>query len=200
MEALRCPADDANVDSLSGGEKRRVAICRLLLEAPDMLLLDEPSTGVDPGARLSFWRYLEALRRSEGVTVLLTTHLLDEADRCDRLAILDGGRLIREGTPTDLKAEIGEDIVTLASSAPEAIATVLQDEFGVADIRLGRRKIRFGHPQASHWIGRLTQRFEEQVESVKVSRPSLEDVFLHHAGHGFETEDTAWDAIPHATS
>lgn len=188
------------VETLSGGLRRRVDLAKGLLHTPKLLLLDEPSTGVDPGARLSFWRYLEALRRSEGVTVLLTTHLLDEADRCDRLAILDGGRLIREGTPTDLKAEIGEDIVTLASSAPEAIATVLQDEFGVADIRLGRRKIRFGHPQASHWIGRLTQRFEEQVESVKVSRPSLEDVFLHHAGHGFETEDTAWDAIPHATS
>ena len=188
------------VETLSGGLRRRVDLAKGLLHRPKLLLLDEPSTGVDPGARLSFWRYLEALRRSEGVTVLLTTHLLDEADRCDRLAILDGGRLIREGTPAELKAEIGEDIVTLASSAPEAIATVLQDEFGVADIRLGRRKIRFGHPRASHWIGRLMQRFGEQVESVKVSRPSLEDVFLHHAGHGFETEDSPWDAIPHTTS
>jgi ABC-2 type transport system ATP-binding protein len=188
------------VETLSGGLRRRADLAKGLLHAPKLLLLDEPSTGVDPGARLSFWQHLEDLRRSDGVTVLLTTHLLNEADRCDRLAILDRGRLIREGPPGQLKAEIGADVVTLATSVPSEVAAVLSDEFGVVDARVNGRQIRFEHAEGSKWTARMMERFGERIESVKVARPSLEDVFLHHAGHGFDTEGKSWAETPHATS
>ncbi len=173
------------VQTLSGGLRRRADLAKGLLHGPKLLLLDEPSTGVDPVARLAFWRYLEQLRSAAGVTVLLTTHLLEEADGCDELAILDRGKLIRQGTPADLKAEIGGEVVTLASGGAAAVATALAEEFAVQDARVDGDEIRFEHPEGSKWAARLMTRFGTQIESVKISRPSLEDVFLHHAGYGF---------------
>lgn len=188
------------VDKLSGGLRRRADLAKGLLHGPRLLLLDEPSTGVDPRARLSFWRYLEELRSSEGVTVLLTTHLLDEADTCDRLAILDRGRLIREGSPDALKAEIGGEVVTLESASPAAVAEALAGEYSVDDARVSGRKIRFEHAEGSKWAARLMERFGSRIESVKVSRPSLEDVFLHYAGHGFDPDGSAWNGASQSTS
>ena len=173
------------VEALSGGLRRRADLAKGLLHSPKLLLLDEPSTGVDPAARLSFWRYIESLRGTEGMTVLLTTHLLDEADRCDRLAILDRGELVREGRPADLKAEIGGEIVTLATSAPSKVAEILAAEFGVDGIRANGRGVRFLHRQQADLTARVMDRFGDRVESVKVARPSLEDVFLRHTGRGF---------------
>jgi ABC-2 type transport system ATP-binding protein len=109
---------DERVDLLSGGLRRRVELAKGLLHRPDLLLLDEPSTGVDLRARLDFWEYLRTLRRDEGVTVLLTTHLLDEAEECDRLAIIDRGSLVAEGTPAVLKEQIGGDVVALVTREP----------------------------------------------------------------------------------
>jgi ABC-2 type transport system ATP-binding protein len=173
------------VQTLSGGLRRRADLAKGLLHGPKLLLLDEPSTGVDPVARLAFWRYLEQLRSAAGVTVLLTTHLLEEADACDELAILDRGKLIRQGTPADLKAEIGGEVVTLATGGTAAVAAALAEEFAVQDARVNGDEIRFEHPEGSKWAARLMTRFGTQIESVKISRPSLEDVFLHHAGYGF---------------
>ena len=188
------------VDKLSGGLRRRADLAKGLLHGPRLLLLDEPSTGVDPGARLSFWRHLEELRGSEGVTVLLTTHLLEEADACDRLAILDRGRLIRQGSPDELKAEIGSEVVTLASTSPAEVAEALTEEFSVEDARVSGREIRFEHAEGSKWAARLMERFGTRIESVKVSRPSLEDVFLHHAGHGFDPNGSSWNGSAQSTS
>lgn len=188
------------VETLSGGLRRRADLAKGLLPSPRLLLLDEPSTGVDPGARLIFWRYLEELRRTEGVTVLLTTHLLDEADCCDSLAILDRGRLIRQGTPFELKSEIGGEVVTLATSAPTEVAAALECEFAVEHARVDGHEVRFEHPEGSKWAARLMDRFESRIDFVKVSRPSLEDVFLHHAGRGFHRESDSWSATSEPTS
>lgn len=188
------------VDKLSGGLRRRADLAKGLLHRPRLLLLDEPGTGVDPGARLAFWRYLEELCSSEGVTVLLTTHLLEEADMCDRLAILDRGRLIREGSPRELKDEIGGAVVTLASPAAEEVAAVLAAEFDLSDTRVSGRRVRFEHAEGSAWTARLMERFGARIESVKVSRPSLEDVFLHHAGHGFDPDGRSWNGTAQSTS
>lgn len=177
------------VETLSGGLRRRADLAKGLLHDPRLLLLDEPSTGVDPAARIAFWRYLEQLRSAAGVTILLTTHLLEEADACDELAILDRGKLIRQGAPADLKAEIGGEVVTLATSGASDIATALAEEFAVRDTRVNGGEIRFEHPEGSKWTARLMARFGDQIESVKISRPSLEDVFLHHAGYGFHSEN-----------
>ena len=188
------------VDTLSGGLRRRLDLAKGVLHRPRLLLLDEPSTGVDPVARRAFWGYLQELRRTDGVTVLLTTHLLDEADRCDRLAILDRGRMIREGTPAELKAAVGGDVVTLVAGEPREVAVALKDEFSVSDPWVESDSVRFSHPDGSQWAARLMQHFGTRVHSVKVSRPSLEDVFIQYAGRGFETEEGSWDAPSSATS
>ncbi len=172
------------VEKLSGGLRRRVELAKGLLHQPELLLLDEPSTGVDPGARLDFWEYLKLLRREEGVTILLTTHLLEEADKCDRLALLDEGSLVAQGTPQALKSQIGGDVVLLSSAAPESLASQLVERFGVqAGVLEGA--VRFEHPNGAEIVTRLMHELREPVDSVTVSRPTLEDVFIHATGRRF---------------
>ena len=174
------------IATLSGGLRRRADLAKGLLHSPRLLLLDEPSTGVDPNARLAFWQYLEELRASESVTVLLTTHLMDEASGCDHLVILDEGHLIREGTPSELTSEVGGEVVVLVTSTPAEIISVLNQQFSVQDVNVDGNVIRFEHPEAAKWAVKLMHGFEDSIESVKISKPSLEDVFIHHTGHGFE--------------
>jgi ABC-2 type transport system ATP-binding protein len=175
---------------LSGGLRRRVEIAKSLLHGPRLLLLDEPSTGLDPGARRDLWGTLEDLRR-EGVTVLLTTHFMEEGDRCDRLALIDRGTLVGEGSPAALKEEIGGDVITLAGPDPEALAREIEARFpdlspAVRDgaVRLERER---GHELVARLIGALSGR----VDSVTVARPTLEDVFLHRTGRRLYGEDAA---------
>jgi ABC-2 type transport system ATP-binding protein len=167
---------------LSGGLRRRVEIAKALLHEPRLLLLDEPSTGLDPGARRDLWETLEALR-TIGVTVLLTTHFMEEGDRCDRLVLLSRGTIVAEGTPADLKREIGGDVITLIGADPEALAREiaalhpgLSPEARDGAVRLERER---GHELAA----RLAEALPGRIESVTVARPSLEDVFLRRTGH-----------------
>ncbi len=167
---------------LSGGLRRRVEIAKALLHEPRLLLLDEPSTGLDPGARHDLWETLESLRAS-GVTVLLTTHFMEEGDRCDRLVLLSRGAIVAEGTPAALKEEIGGDVVTLTGRDPQTLArdlAALHPELApvVRDgaVRLERER---GHELAA----RLAEALPGRIESVTVARPSLEDVFLRRTGH-----------------
>lgn len=176
---------DAVVEKLSGGQRRRVELAKGLLHQPELLLLDEPSTGVDPAARLDFWRYLQALRREEGVTVLLTTHLLDEADKCDRVAILDRGRIVTEGSPAQLKAEVGGDVVVMTAEQPETLLAQLSEKFQIS-ARLVDERIRFEHERGGELAARIKDSLEDQIESVTVSRPTLEDVFIRRTGHRLE--------------
>ena len=173
------------VATLSGGLRRRVDLAKIMLHSPRLLLLDEPSTGVDPAARRTFWKHLEDLRRNEGVTVLLTTHILEEADGCDELAILDKGRLVKQGEPTALKSQIGGEVVTLRTGRGREIASLLSKEFSIDGAHFDAGQVRFEHPGGSQYAARLMARFGDRIESVKISHPSLEDVFLHHAGHKF---------------
>jgi ABC-2 type transport system ATP-binding protein len=172
------------VETLSGGLRRRVELAKGFLHQPKLLLLDEPSSGVDPGARLDFWNHLQRLRQDEGVTVLLTTHLLDEAEKCDRLAILDQGSLVAQGTPAELKTRIGGDVVTLSTSAPDQLAVELQRQFELpAQVLDG--KVRFEHSDGAALVGRLMQAIPQRIDSMTVSHPTLEDVFIHVTGHRF---------------
>ena len=172
------------VEELSGGLRQRVELAKSLLHQPQLLLLDEPSTGVDPGVRLDFWRYLEAMRSDQGSTVLLTTHLLEEADKCDRLAILDRGHLIAVGTPAELKSRIGGDIVSLGSADLDGVAAAVEQQLGVKPQVLDGQ-VRFEHDQGPEIVAQLMRSLPASVESVSVSRPSLEDVFIQLTGHGF---------------
>lgn len=161
------------VETLSGGLQRRVEIAKGLLPRPEVLLLDEPSTGLDPGARRDLW---EQLRGLEGVTVLLTTHLLEEAEKCGRLGILHRGKLVALGAPHALRSEIGGDVVTVRSADPAALAEGIRARFGV-EPQIVDGTVRLSRERGHELVGPIAEAFPGRVESVTVAKPSLEDVF-----------------------
>lgn len=161
------------VETLSGGMQRRVEIAKALLHRPEVLLLDEPSTGLDPGARRDLW---DVLRGLPGVTVLLTTHLLEEAERCDRLGILHKGRMAAIGAPQELRAEIGGDVVTVRTRDPGALAEGIRAKFG-GEPEVSDGTVRLSRDRGHEFVGGLVEAFGGQIESVTVAKPSLEDVF-----------------------
>jgi ABC-2 type transport system ATP-binding protein len=162
------------VEKLSGGLQRRVELAKALLHRPEVLLLDEPSTGLDPGARRDLW---DALRSLKGVTVLLTTHLLEEAERCDRLAILHKGRIAALGEPMALRGEIGGDIVSMRSRDPGRLASSIREKWG-EEPQVVDGTVRLSKERGHEVVVRLVESFPGLIESVTVAKPSLEDVFL----------------------
>jgi len=173
------------VQTLSGGLQRRVEIAKGLLHDPRVLLLDEPSTGLDPGARQEMWGHLEALRRETGVAILVTTHLMDEAERCDALAIIDRGKIVAEGVPHELRSSIGGDCLTIRSREPQSLADKLKSEFGLEVLPLGDL-LRIEREQGHLLVGELMERFGSEIQSISLGKPTLEDVFLARTGHRFE--------------
>jgi ABC-2 type transport system ATP-binding protein len=143
--------------------------------------MDEASTGLDPGARRELWQYILELREGEGVTVLLTSHILDEADRCDRLALLHEGKLVAEGSPAQLKSKIGGDVVTLETPDPAALSAKIASRFQVRPVSVDgtlRVEIANGH----RFITEVVEAFPGAIESVGLHKPTLEDVFLQETG------------------
>jgi ABC-2 type transport system ATP-binding protein len=182
-------SDRANdvVETLSGGQKRRVELAKGLIHSPSVLLLDEPSTGLDPGARIDLWRYLRILRDEQGVTVLVTTHLMEEAEHCDRLAFLSTGKLVALGTPAGLKAEIGGDIVQFDAPDAEAAAALagrIGERFSITPSIVGN-SVRVEREQGHRFLTEVVEAFPGMIQSVSVSKPSLEDVFIQRTGHRF---------------
>lgn len=166
---------------LSGGLRRRAEIAKALLHRPSLLLLDEPSTGLDPAARRDLWSALDELRRG-GVTVLLTTHFMEEGDRCDRLALIDRGGVVAAGAPAALKAAIGGDVVTLTGADPEALARDLAAGWPALSPTVQDGAVRVEHERGHELVARLAEAFAGRIDSVTVARPTLEDVFLRHTG------------------
>ena len=182
--------DRANdlVETLSGGMQRRVELAKGLMHHPAVLLLDEPTTGLDPGTRRDLWVYLDGLREQEGVTVLVTTHLMEEAERCNRLAILSHGKLVGLGTPAELKSEIGGDVIQFETERPEALAARIRQRFGVV-CSVEDNTVRLERPQGHRFAADVMEAFPGEIRSINVSRPTLEDVFVNRTGHRFWTED-----------
>lgn len=178
----------ALVSSLSGGMQRRAEIAKGMLHDPELLLLDEPSTGLDPGARHDLWRYLQQLREVSGVTIVVTTHLMDEAEKCDRLGILDHGRLIALGTPAELRGEIGGDCLTIQSSDPTQLSLRIAERFGISPRQLGTA-IRIEQTRGHELLRELVEAFPNEITSVSLGKPSLEDVFIAKTGHRFWEEE-----------
>jgi len=169
------------VEILSGGLKRRVEIAKGLLHRPSVILMDEASTGLDPGARRELWQYILELREQEGVTVLLTSHILDEADKCDRLVLLHEGKVVSEGSPAQLKAKIGGDVVILEAGDPVALGKQIESHFHVRPLSVDgtlRVEIANGH----RFITEVVEAFPGAIESVGLHKPTLEDVFLRETG------------------
>jgi ABC-2 type transport system ATP-binding protein len=173
------------VESLSGGLQRRAEIAKCLLHEPQLLLLDEPTAGLDPGARRSLWDLLRELRRDLGMSILLATHLLDEAEFCDRLGILDRGRFAAWGTPDELRRGVGGDCVTIRSPQPELLRVAVEARFQVA-VRMRGHELRIERPRGYELVREVCEAWPDLVESVTVGRPTLEDAFIQKTGHGLE--------------
>jgi ABC-2 type transport system ATP-binding protein len=173
------------VETLSGGLRRRVEIAKALLHRPRVLLMDEASTGLDPAARRDLSRHVENLRTQEGVTILLTTHILEEADRCDRLVLLHQGNIVAQGTPNELRARIGGDVVILEADDTDSLAARIEQQFGlkpkVMDSQV-RVEIQNGH----RFITEVVEAFPGAIESVGLHKPTLEDVFVRETGASIE--------------
>jgi ABC-2 type transport system ATP-binding protein len=176
-------------ETFSGGMQRRLELAKGLLHHPSVLLLEEPTTGLDPGARRDLWQYLRILRDQEGVSVLVTTHLMEEAERCDRLAILHQGKLVALGTPLELKREIGGDVILLDTHSPELLAQRIEERFPV-QARIIAGKVRIERENGHRFITDVVEAFPGEIEAVSVSKPTLEDVFIHRTGHRFWTENS----------
>jgi ABC-2 type transport system ATP-binding protein len=175
-------------ETFSGGMQRRLELAKGLLHHPSVLLLDEPTTGLDPGARRDLWQYLRILRDEEGVSILVTTHLMEEAEHCDRLAILSEGKLVALGTPGALKSEIGGDVILLDAHSPESLAQRIEERFPVqAQVIAG--KVRIERENGHRFVTDIVEAFPGEIEAVSISKPTLEDVFIHRTGHRFWTEN-----------
>lgn len=175
------------VETLSGGLRRRVEIAKSLLHRPRLLLMDEPSTGLDPAARLDLWRYLRQASTEQGMTIALTTHLLEEAEKADRLAILDHGRLVALDTPSQLRADVGGDVITITADDPQPLADSLRERFQL-DPQVLAGQILIRHARAAELLGQLAAAYAEQIRSISLGKPTLEDVFVARTGHRFWAE------------
>ena len=175
------------VETFSGGMQRRIELAKGLLHHPEVLLLDEPTTGLDPGARRDLWQYLAILRDEERVTVIVTTHLMEEAERCDRLAILNEGKVVALGTPDDLKHEIGGDVILLDAKDPDSLAERIRARFHL-DAQVLHGQVRIERENGHRFITDVVEAFPGEIEAISVSKPTLEDVFIHRTGHRFWTD------------
>ncbi|HYV51586.1 MAG TPA: ABC transporter ATP-binding protein [Dongiaceae bacterium] len=173
------------VSKFSGGLRRRVEIAKSLLHQPRLLILDEPSTGLDPGARRDMWAYLNELRTRTGMTVLFTTHYMDEAEHATRVAVLDRGQLIAVDTPEALKSQLGGDVITIETDEPHALARQIQERFGIETVVLEDR-LRLERVRGHEFVTTLVEAFPGRIHSISVGKATLEDVFIHLTGHRLE--------------
>jgi ABC-2 type transport system ATP-binding protein len=176
------------VEKLSGGLQRRVELAKALLPEPGLLVFDEPSTGLDPGARRRLWDDLQCLREERGVTVVLTTHFLEEAERCDRIGILAGGRMIAEGDPGDLKRSVGGDVMVIQTHSPGDVSEKLKAEMQLTPEVLDGQ-VRITVERGEELVSDVYRCLGELVASLTLGHPTLEDVFVAHTGQRFEIGD-----------
>jgi ABC-2 type transport system ATP-binding protein len=169
--------------------KRRLEIARGLLHAPHVLFLDEPTVGLDPQTRSSIWRYINDLRQREDITIFLTTHYMDEAEYCDRIAIMDHGRIVVLDTPEALKAAVGEDRVQITTVDDDAAVVALKEKFDI-EARFAEGQVMFLVPAGESFVPRLFAELGVAIKSVSVSRPSLDDVFMSHTGTTIRDAET----------
>ncbi len=169
------------VGTFSGGMKRRLEIARGLLHSPRVLFLDEPTVGLDPQTRSSIWAYVHALKRREEITIFMTTHYMEEAEYCDRIAIMDGGRIVALGSPEALKAEVGHDRVQLRTADDDAAIAALRSRFGL-EAAVRDDLVTFAVPEGERFVPRLFAELGVAIRSVSVARPTLDDVFMAHTG------------------
>jgi ABC-2 type transport system ATP-binding protein len=184
---------DSVVSTYSGGMKRRLEIARGLLHAPRVLFLDEPTVGLDPQTRSSIWEYVNDLKRREDITIFLTTHYMDEAEHCDRIAIIDHGKIVAIDTPENLKASVGKDRVQISTADDQAAIRDIKATFGL-DAAVREGLVTVSVASGEQFVPRLFAELPQQIRSVSVARPTLDDVFMSYTGRTIrDTEATAGD-------
>jgi ABC-2 type transport system ATP-binding protein len=172
---------DSVVGTFSGGMRRRLEIARGLMHSPRVLFLDEPTIGLDPQTRRSIWSYIRELKEREEITIFMTTHYMDEAEWCDRIAIMDHGEIVALDSPDALKAGVGTDRVTIHTDDNDAAIAALDRQFGV-EAKMSEGAVVFGVAAGEEFVPRLFAEFEMPIRSVSVSRPTLDDVFMSYTG------------------
>ena len=183
----------AVVATYSGGMKRRLEIARGLLHAPRVLFLDEPTVGLDPQTRSSIWEYINDLKQREDITIFLTTHYMDEAENCDRIAIIDHGKIVAIDTPENLKASVGKDRVQIRTADDQTAIAELKERFEL-EAAIHDGMVTFNVESGEQFVPRLFEGLSQQIKAVSVSRPSLDDVFMSYTGKTIrDAEATAGD-------
>jgi ABC-2 type transport system ATP-binding protein len=172
---------DHAVGTYSGGMRRRLEIARGLMHSPRVLFLDEPTIGLDPQTRRSIWSYIRELKEREEITIFMTTHYMDEAEWCDRIAIMDHGEIVALDDPETLKAQVGTDRVTIHTDDNQAAIQALADRFGI-DARITEDAVTFAVPRGEEFVPRLFAELAIPIRAVNVSRPTLDDVFMSYTG------------------
>jgi len=191
---------DHQVATFSGGMKRRLEIARGLMHSPRVLFLDEPTVGLDPQTRSSIWSYIYELRQRENITIFLTTHYMDEAEHCDRIAIMDAGEIRVLDTPEALKAGVGTDRIQLTTADDDAAISSLRSVFAVEATR-SEGKVTINVPEGERFVPRLFAELGVQIHSVSVARPTLDDVFMSITGRTIrDAEASASDKLRSATA
>jgi ABC-2 type transport system ATP-binding protein len=170
-----------SVRTYSGGMTRRLEIARGLLHRPRILFLDEPTLGLDPQTRRRIWDYLAELRARERLTIFLTTHYMDEAEHCDRIAVIDHGRIVALDTPNGLKSALGGDLITITTADGQVAASELRQRYGLAPV-VADRTVSFHVPAGEAFLPDFVRSFGPPLESISLRRPTLDDVFLHLTG------------------
>ena len=177
------------VNTFSGGMRRRLEIARGLLHSPKVLFLDEPTIGLDPQTRASIWQYIRELHKREEITVFVTTHYMDEAEHCDRIAIIDQGQIVALDTPEALKAGVGKDRVQISTVDDPAAIAALKDKFGL-DAKMVEGLVTIAVPEGAAFIPHLFEKLGIAIKSVTVQRPTLDDVFLNFTGTSLRDAET----------
>ena len=180
---------DQPVQTYSGGMRRRLEIARGLMHSPRVLFLDEPTIGLDPQTRSSIWRYIRALQEAEGTTIFMTTHYMDEAELCDRIAIMDRGEIVVLDTPEALKASVGADRVVLGTSDDDAALGALRDRFDI-EATVAEGAVTFHVDAGEAFVPRLFAEPGVGITSVTVARPTLDDVFMRYTGSTIRDAET----------
>jgi ABC-2 type transport system ATP-binding protein len=172
---------DSTVGTFSGGMRRRLEIARGLMHSPRVLFLDEPTIGLDPQTRRSIWNYIRELKESEAITIFMTTHYMDEAEWCERIAIMDHGQIVALDAPQTLKAQVGTDRVTIHTEDNDAAITALSQRFGIEG-RIAEGAVALAVAGGEEFVPRLFAELGVPIRSVSVSRPTLDDVFMSYTG------------------
>ncbi|MFM8315812.1 MAG: ABC transporter ATP-binding protein [Deltaproteobacteria bacterium] len=183
---------DEKTENLSGGQKRRLEITKSLIHNPKILILDEPTTGLDPLARREVWNYLKFLREKEKITILVTTHLLDEAEDCDEIALIDKGQVVCCGNPSKLRNDLGGNVVNIKSPHPNELSEKICNQFNLSSRILGK-DVRFRPVEMTSFLGFLLRDCSLEYDSFSVGKPTLEDLFIEKTGHRFWDEAASND-------